>query len=106
MRITLRYFDGCPNWETTLERLQQGLAKTKLADRAELVLERVSSEEDLERLRFRGSPTILIDDVDPFADELAPFGLSCRVYATEGRLEGSPSLQQLREVLTAPDQGS
>jgi hypothetical protein len=65
----------------------------------ELVLERVATPEDAERLRFRGSPTILIDGRDPFANEAAPFGLSCRVYRTERGLEGSPSLEQLREAL-------
>ncbi len=101
MHIVLRYFDGCPNWETARARLDEVLRETGLAGKAELHLEIVSSEEEAERLRFRGSPTILIDGVDPFADDAAPFGLSCRIYMTDRGCDGSPSLEQLREILTA-----
>jgi len=101
MRITLRYFDGCPHWETALSRLHEVLQDAGLAGKTELVLEVVRSQEDAERLRFQGSPTILVDDVDPFAGESAPFGLSCRVYATDSGLQGSPTVAQLRDVLPA-----
>jgi hypothetical protein len=100
-RITLLYFDGCPHWETALSRLHEALQHTGLASKTELVLEVVRSQEEVERLGFRGSPTILVDDLDPFADESAPFGLSCRVYATDSGLQGSPTVVQLRDVLTA-----
>jgi hypothetical protein len=100
-RITLRYFDGCPHWETALSRLHQVLQETGLAGKTQLVLAAVRSQEEAERLRFRGSPTILVDDVDPFAGESAPFGLSCRVYATDSGLQGSPTVAQLRDVIAA-----
>src|SRR3546814_7368074 len=45
---------------TTLFRSDEGLIHVELA------LERVESPEDAERLRFVGSPTILIDGRDPF----------------------------------------
>jgi hypothetical protein len=48
----------------------------------EPVLEQVGTPEDAERLRFVGSPTILIDGRDPFGGTGEGFGLSCRVYAT------------------------
>jgi hypothetical protein len=101
MRITLRYFDGCPHWETALSRLHEALQAAGVAGKTELALEVVPSQEEAERLRFRGSPTILIDGVDPFAGESAPYGLSCRVYATDSGLQGSPTVAQLRDVLTA-----
>jgi hypothetical protein len=101
MRIALRYFDGCPHWETAFGRLQEVLQEAGLAGKTELVLEVVRSQEEAERLRFRGSPTILVDDVDPFASGSASFGLSCRVYATDSGLQGSPTVAQLRDVLAA-----
>ncbi len=101
MRVTLRYFDGCPNWEIALGRVREVLA-TSGPGVAEVELERVPTEEEAERLRFRGSPTVLVDGVDPFADEAAPVGLACRVYRTERGLEGAPSLDQLKAVLAAP----
>lgn len=66
-------------------------------------LERVESEVEADRLSFRGSPTILIDGRDPFAVEDAPVGFSCRVYLTDVGYEGSPSVAQLREVLSTPN---
>ena len=93
MRVTLRYFDGCPNWRTTLERLTSAIERTGLD--AEVALERIGSEEEAERLRFQGSPTVLLDGTDPFADGSAWFGLSCRIYLTEQGSEGSPSEDQL-----------
>lgn len=69
MRVTLQYFDDCPNWRVA------------------------------ERCRFRGSPSILVDGVDPFAIADHPFGFSCRVYTTPHGPAGSPTIDQLREVL-------
>jgi len=97
MDVTLQYFDGCPNWkevEAHLEALR--------AEGAELEIERqlIDSQELAESLGFRGSPTLLIDGVDPFADPDAPVGLACRVYRTANGYAGSPNLDQLRAVIT------
>jgi hypothetical protein len=48
---------------------------------------------------FPGSPTILIDGVDPFAGAM-PGGPACRRYWTERGLDLAPSMEQLVEVLT------
>lgn len=55
--------------------------------------------EDATRLRFRGSPTILIDGADPFADKTSPVGLACRVLPTPDGLRGAPTVEQLVKVL-------
>jgi len=98
VRVGIRYFDGCPSWRVAEERLHHVL--TELGWQ-ELVIERerVESPERAEAIGFRGSPTVLIDGADPFLDETAPIGLSCRLYRTEGVTEGAPSLAQLRAVL-------
>jgi hypothetical protein len=100
VRITLRYFDGCPNWRIAEERLRAALDDAGAPDAA-LSLERVATHEQASRLGFRGSPTILIDGRDPFADERADIGLACRVYATPEGLQGAPTLDQLRSALGA-----
>jgi hypothetical protein len=41
---------------------------------------------------------MLIDGVDPFLDQAAPVGLSCRLYRTDEDTDGAPSLAQLRAV--------
>ena len=97
MDVRLLYFDGCPNWQETDERLREALAVAGLAVTLEYVS--VTTPEDAERLRFRGSPTVLVDGNDPFADETAPVGLSCRVFQTPDGLRGAPTVEQLVEAL-------
>jgi hypothetical protein len=97
MRITIRYFDGCPHWQMADARLREVLASKSLDPRIEHEL--VSTPEEAERLRFPGSPTILIDGVDPFPAEEAGFGLTCRVYRTPAGQEGSPSVEQILAAL-------
>ena len=48
------------------DRLHQALRAEGMAS-VEPILERVETAEDAERLRFVGSPTILVDGRDPFA---------------------------------------
>jgi hypothetical protein len=99
MDVTLLYFDDCPHWLVAHERL------TELAGEfPEMSISRhiVDTQEEAERTAFRGSPSILIDGVDPFADEDDPVGLSCRVYQTPDGPSGSPTVDQLRDSLNRP----
>ncbi|MFN2545184.1 MAG: thioredoxin family protein [Actinomycetota bacterium] len=91
-QITILYFNGCPSWQVAAARVRDVTGQ-------EPELERVESAEEAERLQFRGSPTILVDGEDPFADESAPVGLACRLYRTEDGVDGSPSMAQLRAAL-------
>jgi hypothetical protein len=95
MDVTLLYFDDCPSWTVADARLGEALRIVGL-DPALVERRLITTDEEAQRARFRGSPTILIDGVDPFADDDdGPFGLSCRVYRTESGLEGSPTLDAL-----------
>jgi len=98
MELTLQYFNGCPNWETTAEHLrvlvEEGLV-------AAVSLEVIETDETAIARGFRGSPTLLIDGVDPFVNKEAPVGLACRVFRTENGFAGSPTLTQLRESIIA-----
>ena len=96
MEITLQYFDGCPNWKTAGRQLTELISgRRDVTLRTELV----ATVEQAERIGFRGSPSILVDGVDPFADPNAPVGLACRIYATPAGPAGAPTTAQLREVL-------
>lgn len=97
MRVELLWFAGCPNWQETDLRLRRAVALASVD--ADVVLVEVATDEDAERLRFRGSPTVLIDGKDPFAKEADPVGLSCRVFRTADGLRGAPTVQQLVDVL-------
>lgn len=52
-----------------------------------------------------GSPTLLIDGVDPFAAPGLTAGLSCRLYTTDdcGNRDAVPSRAQLLAVLRDAD---
>lgn len=104
MDLTIQYFDGCPNWKTTNRHLMQLRAE---GFDLSVGYERVDSHEIAIDKGFRGSPTVLIDGVDPFADTDTPVGLACRIYRTEHGPAGSPTLDQLREAISSngrPDQ--
>ena len=97
MNATIRYFDGCPNWEEADARLREAFVAT--GTDAEIVYELVDTQEEAERLRFAGSPTILLDGIDAFPRETQSIVLTCRVYRTESGNEGCPSLEQLAAAL-------
>jgi hypothetical protein len=64
----------------------------------------VSAPEEAERYGMHGSPTILIDGRDPFAEPGAEASLSCRLYRNaDGRTQGVPSAGQLRAALAAAE---
>lgn len=97
MKLELLYFDDCPNWKVAAERLDH------VASGRGLTVERrlVTTPEEAEAARFRGSPTILVDGADPFASGDEPFGLACRVYQTPDGPAGSPTADQLEAILDA-----
>jgi hypothetical protein len=97
VKVTLLYFDGCPNWHVTdgvLESLRSEIG-------FDLDRRNVNTAEDAERLQFRGSPTVLVDEEDVFATGDEPVGLSCRIYRTDDGIAGAPTETQLRSVLLA-----
>lgn len=97
-RITLQYFDGCPNWEITSR-----IVSSLVANRSDMTVdyELIDSHQKAQERGFSGSPTVLVNGVDPFADNTAP-ALACRIYQTETGPAGSPSIHQLRRVIARP----
>jgi hypothetical protein len=96
--VTLLYFDECPNWrqaEDNLRAALRGVGRTDIAVRRR----EVTTVDDAERLGLHGSPTVLLDGVDPFAVPDSGTSLSCRLYRTENGSAGAPSVAQLRHAL-------
>ena len=98
--VTILSFGGCPHVDIARERVTEALRRAGL-EGGRVDDERVETIEDAERLRFRGSPTILINGRDPFANEDAPIGLACRIYETPNGADGAPSIEQLVDALQA-----
>ena len=103
MDVSLLYFDDCPNWKLADQRLA-----AIAAERPDVAVtrHRVETAEEAERLRFHGSPSILVDGVDVFAEPDAGVGLSCRVYRTSDGLAGTPTMEQIRDALGVAAEGA
>ena len=99
--VELLYFPECPHWQVADERLREVAGRLGLTIGYQLV----TSAEDAERVSFRGSPTFLIDGVDPFAVGDEPIGLSCRIYRTPDGYAGSPTTAQIAAALGAHRSG-
>lgn len=95
--VTVLSVPDCPNAPLLMDRLRQ-----VLAGRSEVtVVSRVVADQaGAERGGMHGSPTLLIDGVDPFAAADQPCSLSCRLYRHPGGyVDGAPSLAELRVVV-------
>jgi hypothetical protein len=101
MRIEVLTVPGCPNGPLVEQRLAD-----VLAGRPEVTVERrvEGTAELAEQYGMNGSPTVLIDGRDPFAEPGVTASLFCRLYRDEdGRLQGAPSTTQLRAALAAAE---
>lgn len=99
--VTLLYLEDCPSWRQAAALVREVLAESGRPGTA-LRLELVRTREDAERLGFVGSPTLLVDGVDPFRTEPAEVALACRLYRTEEGLRGLPSRAQIERALAQP----
>ena len=98
-KITIQYLPGCPNLALAEQRVTDALSRLAGPCPA-VVLEEIVDEEQARRVGFHGSPTVLLDGLDPFAGSGAEVAFACRVYRTEAGSEGAPSVEQLTTVLS------
>ena len=68
----MRYSLRCP-----------GCGNETQGDGFEITYQLIATPEAAATADLRGSPTVLINDSDPFAEPDAPIGLSCRVYRND-----------------------
>ncbi len=98
MDVKVLYFEGCPNRQVASERLRQAFQRAGRGE-VEVTLQEVQTEEEAAWMGFTGSPTILIDGWDPFAEGPMTPSLSCRIYRTSAGPQGSPTVEELEAVL-------
>ena len=97
MHLTVLAVRDCPN----VSVLEDRLAAVR-AGRSGVTVshEVISSESDAARWGMHGSPTLLIDGVDPFAEPGQPPSMSCRLYRDDdGQAAGAPSAGHLRQAV-------
>ena len=88
---------GLPNAPVAVGRIRAALAGRP----ASVELVEVTGDAEAARLGMTGSPTILLDGVDPFAGAGAVPSVSCRIYrGSDGAAEGAPSVQDLTAALS------
>lgn len=85
----------CPHEKPAAKLLRSALDDIGL-NAVNFQLTVVDTHEEAERRRFVGSPTILLDGIDPFQTPGQPASLACRLYPGPG---GLPDLRALRQVL-------
>lgn len=100
MRVVVLAVPGCPNATLLDERLAQVLDGRRDVSVTHQVIE---DQQEAARQGMLGSPTILVDGRDPFAEPGQAPTVSCRLYRDpDGRVDGAPSVSQLREVIGEP----
>jgi len=99
MKITFLYYEDCPSHDVALDRLRQVMAEEDVQTKIEVV--KVETDEQAQRLRFIGSPTIRVDgqDIDPPPLDTY-YALTCRAYRLDdGRISPLPSPDMIRRAL-------
>lgn len=97
LELTVLTVPDCPNEPVMLERLAEVLADHP---GARLVSRVVHDEAEAVRLGMHGSPTLLVNGVDPFATSGTPASVSCRIYRDQtGHTGGAPTAAALRLAL-------
>lgn len=101
MKVDLLYFDGCPGHGELRARLPRLLEQAGV----DAVIEEhsIDSEGAAHRERFLGSPSLRIDglDIDAGAANRHDYGLGCRLYPTEERLQRTPPDAWIMNALRA-----
>lgn len=98
MNVEILYFDGCPHWRDAGDRVRAAAESAGLSA-VEIGYRRIATADEAESSPFAGSPTILIDGTDAFAGAVPANAFTCRLYPTESRLAGPPTVAQLAAVL-------
>ena len=100
-RVEILYFGSCPGWQATLQRVREVVAREGLDSSVSIKTLSVETDEQAQERRFLGSPTVRVDgrDIDPTSTESTSFGLQCRVYQHQGRLDRLPSEDLIRRAL-------
>jgi hypothetical protein len=98
MDVQMLVIADCPNERAASQLLRRalddvGLSETQVRTRV------IHDDAEAKASGFIGSPTFLLNGVDPFAQPGAASAVACRVYAGETGRAGVPSLRDLRREL-------
>ncbi len=103
MLIEILTVADCPNAAVAARHVHAALAA--LGEAGEVVERHVGDAGEAATAGMAGSPTILVDGVDPFATAGEEASLSCRLYRDGDAVTGAPTVAQLRAALEPPIEG-
>jgi hypothetical protein len=100
MKVSILYFEGCPNHVPAMEMVQQVLTRERIE--AQIVPLDVPDVETAKKLRFLGSPSIRVNgvDIEPSRQDDPPF-FGCRTYTVQGKTVGVPPEEWISEAVRA-----
>lgn len=97
MKLQILHVPDCPNVAVLSARIAEVLDGRRDVEVDQVV---VADQDVATAVGMTGSPTLLVDGLDPFAEAGPGPSVSCRLYLDEtGAVAGCPSTSQLRAVL-------
>ncbi len=99
MEIRVLTFADCPSCATAYDLVRDTIRHLHI--KADLMAISVTNEEQAERYRFLGSPTIQVDglDIEPARRNDLP-SMACRLYRTQRGIARIPPQNLLTDALT------
>lgn len=93
IKITIQHFHGCPNGPRMIDIVSKAISNYQ--DKIEFEEQIIDNNELAKKYKFRGSPTLLINNID-FENLPEPENpsISCRFYHN-----GLPTVEGIREII-------
>jgi protein-disulfide isomerase len=99
VKIEVQHFEGCPNSKEMIARVKTAI--TEFGNNIEYKEILVETPEEAERVKFRGSPTVLINGIDlENMPEPIEANLACRYY-----IDGLPSIEEIKNFIIVQSKG-
>jgi hypothetical protein len=98
VEVELLVVADCPNEAGAVTLVQSALRDIGLPD-IEVLVNVIRTQYEAERRGFLGSPTIMINGDDPFAEAGQTPALACRIYIHANGPSALPDLRLLRQAL-------
>ncbi len=93
INVELQYFNGCPNSQKLIDNTKGAL--DELGENVNYIEVLVDSPEKANEAKFRGSPTLLVNNIDfESMEEPESPSLACRFYQN-----GIPSSSNIKEFI-------
>src|SRR5713226_376967 len=105
MKIEVLYFEGCPNHEPAVARVDEIVKAEGIS--AEVSEVNVPDASTAHEVGFLGSPSIRVNgmDVEQAARSAREYGMMCRTYVVNGRREGLPSREMIQQAILEVQSG-